>query len=265
MNETPFSAAATFESYTKVKISIITVVYNGEKTIQECIASVLGQDYFNIEYIIVDGASTDDTLSVVQRYADRITRVVSEPDQGIYDAMNKGIGYATGEVVGVLNADDVYASPTVLSQVAAAFQTQQCEACYGDLWYVSNDSSGHVTRKWVSGKYREGAFLWGWMPPHPTFFVKRESYQRYGLFRLDMGSAADYELMLRLIHRYKIRLSYLPRVLVKMRVGGVSNTSWRNRWKANRKDREAWKVNGLEANFWTHWLKPLRKIGQFLR
>jgi glycosyltransferase involved in cell wall biosynthesis len=247
-----------------LKISILTVVYNGATTIRHCIESVLSQDYPDIEYIIVDGNSKDGTQEIIRSYGSKIASFISEPDAGIYDAMNKGIQLATGDVIGILNADDFYAYPSVISDVAAVFASGDIEASYGDLEYIDANDATVVRRKWVSGEYKAGSFLSGWMPPHPTFFVKKNLYENYGLFRLDLGSAADYELMLRFVHREKIRLAYLPKVLVKMRAGGVSNSNLKNRIKANRNDRKAWEINNLRPKFYTLLLKPLRKIIQFI-
>ena len=247
-----------------MKISIITVVYNGVQTIRQCIESVLGQDYPSIEYIIIDGNSTDGTQEVIRSYGKAVSKFVSEPDSGIYDAMNKGIQIATGELIGILNADDFYAFPSVLKEVAAQLSSGNYEACYGDLQYVDASNEAIVKRQWNSGKYSSGAFLSGWMPPHPTFFVRKEVYDKFGKFRLDLGSAADYELMLRFIHKNGIRVTYVPKVLVKMRVGGVSNSTLKNRLAANRNDLKAWKINNLRPRFYTLWLKPLRKLIQFI-
>lgn len=247
-----------------MKVSILTVVYNGAATIRHCIESVLGQDYPDIEYIIVDGNSKDGTQEIVQSYGDKIARFLSEPDAGIYDAMNKGIQLATGDVIGILNADDFYAYPSVISEVARVLASGDFDASYGDLEYIDANDATVVRRKWVSGAYKVGAFLNGWMPPHPTFFVRKEVYNTHGHFRLDLGSAADYELMLRFVHRENIKLVYLPKVLVKMRAGGVSNSTLKNRIAANRNDRMAWKINNIKPRFYTLWLKPLRKIVQFI-
>ena len=247
-----------------MKVSILTVVYNGAATIRHSIESVLGQDYPDIEYIIVDGNSKDGTQDIVRSYGDKIARFLSEPDAGIYDAMNKGIQLATGDVIGILNADDFYAYPSVVSEVAEVLASSNADASYGDLEYIDANDATVVRRKWVSGAYKVGAFLNGWMPPHPTFFVRKEVYNTHGHFRLDLGSAADYELMLRFVHRENIKLVYLPKVLVKMRAGGVSNSTLKNRIAANQNDRLAWKINNLKPRFYTLWLKPLRKIIQFI-
>lgn len=250
-----------------MKISIITVVRNGATTLPDCIASVLAQSYPELEYIVVDGASTDGTPDVIRSFGSKIDRIISEPDHGPYDAMNKGIAAATGEVVGILNADDLYAHSNVLANVVATLRATGADAAYGDLLYVDREVVSRVWRVWQAEEYHPDAFLQGWMPPHPTFFVRREIYQRYGTFNLNLGSAADYELMLRLIHKHRIRLCYVPEVLVRMRRGGVSNASWRNWLRANRNDRKAWQLNGLRPRFYTLWWKPLRKLGQwrFLR
>lgn len=247
-----------------MKVSILTVVYNGAATIAHCIDSVLGQDYPDIEYIVVDGLSKDGTQDIVRSYGDRIARFISERDAGIYDAMNKGIQLATGDVIGILNADDFYAYPSVITDIVNTFNSGGYEGIYGDLEYIDSNDATVVRRKWVSGTYKVGSFLNGWMPPHPTFFVKKHVYEKFGAFRLDLGSAADYELMLRFVHRERIRLGYVPRVLVKMRAGGVSNSTLKNRIAANRNDRLAWKINDLQPKFYTLWLKPLRKIVQFI-
>ncbi|RIV21224.1 glycosyltransferase [Fibrisoma montanum] len=248
-----------------MKVSIITVVFNGAEHIRDCIESVLGQTYPDIEYIIVDGQSTDGTVDIVRSYGSRVARFVSESDKGLYDAMNKGVGLATGEVVGMLNADDFYRHNRVIENMVATFKRTGSDGVYGDMLYVDRNDPKQLKRYWRSGWYREGDFLWGWMPGHLSFFAKRWAYEQYGLFRLDMKSAADYELMLRFIHKHKLRLAYMDEVTIVMRAGGISNSSLGNRLRANREDRLAWKVNGIQPYFFTLWLKPLRKISQYLR
>ena len=247
-----------------MKISIITVVYNGEKTIRDTLNSVLMQSYPDVEYIVIDGNSTDNTLDIINGYRNRIQKVISEPDLGIYDAMNKGIKIATGEVIGLLNADDVYADHNVLADVVQKFTQTDADAIYGDLLYVEPDNLEKVRRTWKAGPFHRGAFIWGWMPPHPTFFLKKRCYRKYGHFRLDMGSAADYELMLRMVHKNEVKLSYIQKTLVLMRAGGVSNSTFKNRWQANRNDLLAWKINQLQPYPFTLLLKPFRKILQFI-
>jgi len=246
------------------RISIITVTYNSAQTLEHTIQSVLLQDHPDVEYIIVDGASTDDTLAVIRKYRHKIDHFVSEKDEGLYYALNKGIALATGDIIGILHADDFYMDDHVLSKVASTFEKTKAGAVYADLYYVDKDNTEKIIRKWRSGPYTEGKFLWGWMPPHPTFFVKKEIYQKYGGFNTQLRSAADYELMLRFIHKHKIKLGYLPEFIVKMRTGGQSNASVKNRLKANKEDCKAWEMNRLKPYFFTLTLKPLRKIFQFL-
>ncbi|MES2679530.1 MAG: glycosyltransferase family 2 protein [Bacteroidota bacterium] len=246
-----------------MKISIITVTYNSAATIEQTILSVIGQSHPDIEYIIVDGQSTDDTLKIVEKYKHRIAKVVSEKDSGLYDALNKGIGLATGDVIGLLHSDDFYIDDKVIEKYAQLFIDKKPDAVYSDLYYVDKTDTGKIVRKWKSGSYSPGAFVNGWMPPHPTFFVKKELYVKFGQFNLGFKSAADYELMLRFIHKQKINLAYLPEYTVKMRVGGKSNVTVQNRINANLEDRRAWEINGLKPRFYTLYLKPLRKILQF--
>lgn len=245
-------------------VSIITVCFNSAKTIEDTIQSVIAQTYANIEYLVLDGDSTDTTMEVVNGYKDIIAFISSEKDKGMYDALNKGIQKATGEIIGILNADDFYIDEYVIEKVVERMEEDKSDALYSDLYYVEGNDTSKVKRHWVSGKYKEGDFLKGWMPPHPTFFVRKEVYEKYGSFNLDLKSAADYELMLRLIHKHNIKLSYLPEVIVKMRVGGMSNSSLKNRLKANREDKKAWEINGLKPKPYTLLFKPLRKLKQFV-
>lgn len=247
-----------------MKVSIITITYNSAETIEDTIQSVLSQDYKEIEYIIVDGASKDSTLQIIDRYKSSVSKFVSERDKGIYDAMNKGVAMATGDIIGILNSDDFYADAHVISDIVKTIQQSNSDACYADLVYVDRIATNKVIRSWKSGEYRHGDFLRGWMPPHPTFFVKRSVYEAHGNYSLQLRSAADYELMLRFIHKHGIRLSYLPRVITKMRAGGQSNVTLKNRWRANKEDRLAWKMNGLQPGFLTLVRKPLSKLLQYL-
>lgn len=224
----------------------------------------MSQTGVDLEYILVDGQSTDNTLEIISRYRDRIAKVVSEKDHGLYDAINKGIAMASGEVVALLHSDDFYTHSTVLSDYVTVFEKEGADAVYADLYYVNASNTNTIVRKWISGKYESDSFLYGWMPPHPTFLVKRSVYERFGVFRTDFSSAADYEFMLRVIHKANIRLAYLPEITVKMRVGGKSNQSVSNRVHANLEDRRAWEVNGLRPKWFTLTLKPLRKVTQFL-
>ncbi|WP_426671957.1 glycosyltransferase family 2 protein [Mucilaginibacter sp. McL0603] len=244
-----------------MKISVITVAFNAEKTIEHSIASVLGQKFNNVQYIVIDGGSTDDTIKIINKYKDKVDIFVSEPDRGIYDAMNKGIALATGDIIGTLNADDFYSDDHVLSEVAAGFTDPHTDILYGDLDYI--EPSGKINRKWRSGKYKSGAFNWGWMPPHPTFYCRKKLFDELGAYKLDYGSAADYELMLRFIHSNKTNVYYLNKVMVKMVIGGISNKSFGNRVNALRFDLKAMRNNNIFLPGVTILFKPLRKIAQF--
>lgn len=247
-----------------MKISVITASYNNADTIGDTIRSVLSQDYQDIEYIIIDGASSDDTLKIIEKYKSRISRIVSEKDSGIYFALNKGIDLATGDVIAFLHADDLYPNEKILSQVMRIFSEKKADSVYGDLHYVDRKDTSKVLRNWKSGEYKDGLFLQGWMPPHPAFFLKKSCYEKFGNFNTSFVTAADYELMLRMLHKNKITTQYLPETLVKMRTGGTSNVSISNRIRANREDRRAWKVNGLTQGIFTLIRKPLSKLKQFL-
>jgi glycosyltransferase involved in cell wall biosynthesis len=247
-----------------VKISVITITYNSAATIEHTIRSVVEQDHSDIEYIIVDGFSKDNTLEIVNKYKNRISKIVSEKDEGLYFAINKGLELATGEIIAILHSDDFFIDNKVLGKVAKAFRDSGADAVYGDLYYVNKDNINKIVRKWKSGNYKPGMFLEGWMPPHPAFFVKRSCYGKFGLFNTQLRSAADYEIMLRFIHKHKIKLAYISEYLVKMRTGGQSNASVKNRVKANNEDRLAWKLNGLRPRFYTLTVKPLRKVFQYL-
>lgn len=246
-----------------MKISIITAAYNSSATIRDTLESIANQQHNNIEHIIIDGLSKDNTLAIVKEYP-HVAKIVSEKDKGIYDAMNKGLKIATGEVIGILNSDDFYANQSVLQKIAEAFDKNNADAVYGDLQYVKQNDVQAVTRTWKAGNFRKKSFYFGWMPPHPSFFVRRAVYDKVGIFNTSLRSAADYELMLRILLKNDMQVAYVPEVLVKMRAGGMSNASFRNRLKANNEDREAWKINGLKPYFFTTWLKPIRKITQFI-
>lgn len=246
------------------KISIITAGYNSESTIRDTLDCIANQTYDNIEHLIIDGASKDNTLKIVREYP-HVAKVVSEPDKGIYDAMNKGIALASGDVIGILNSDDFYANKDVLTDVVTTLEETGSESLYADLVYVEQENTDEIVRYWKSRTQTEKGWLRGWMPPHPTFFVRKEVYERYGFFDLDLKSAADYEFMLRVLYKHKISSVYLPKVIVKMRAGGQSNANLRNRILANKEDKLAWAKNGLKKGILTTYLKPVRKIGQFFR
>ena len=222
-----------------MKISIITVCYNSEKTIEDTLRSVFEQNYENIEHIIIDGGSTDRTLAVLATAGAHVAKIVSEPDNGIYDAMNKGIALATGDVIGFINADDFYPTPEVLALVASAFESSGADCCYGDLCYVQQDDVSKTVRYWRSAPFSPGLFDRGWCPPHPTFFVRREVCVRLGGFDLSFNIAADFELMMRYLEAAQITSRYIPQVLVKMRLGGITNRSLINIFKQNIEIRRA--------------------------
>lgn len=243
-----------------MSISIITPSFNSALTIESSLESIKQQSYRTIEHILIDGDSKDDTIQIAKSYP-HITKIISEPDQGIYDAMNKGIKLSTGDITGILNSDDQYSSNRVLQLVVDKFQDPKIDAVYGDLNYIN--ATNKIIRKWRSGEYNRDLFLQGWMPPHPTFFIRKEYYEKYGLYNTDFSISADYELMLRMLYRYKLNCAYIPEVLVSMRTGGHSNSSWRKRWIANREDRKAWEINGLKPKALTLWKKPIYKIFQY--
>lgn len=248
-----------------MKVSVITVVFNGAPTIGETLASVDVQTHPDIEHIVVDGASTDGTLNVIKQHGHHVARLISEPDRGIYDAMNKGILLATGEIVGILNADDVYAHSHVLEDVIKLFEETSIDACFGDLVYVDRQKTDQVIRYWKSKPYHDGLFEKGWMPPHPTFFVRRKIYNLLGLFDLNFNIAADVELLMRFIAKHRIKTAYLPQILVKMRVGGTTNRSWTNIIKQNLEIYKAAHKNGLKLSPFFVLYKFVDKITQFYK
>jgi glycosyltransferase involved in cell wall biosynthesis len=250
-----------------VRLSVVTVCFNSAATIGETLSSVAAQQGVDVEHIVVDGASTDGTLEVIRNHPWRPEKVISERDSGIYDAMNKGIALATGEVVGFLNADDLYDNPGVLAQVAAAFADPTVDATYADLVYVRTEDTTHVVRYWRSGEYRPGAFARGWVPAHPTFYVRRMLLARYGEFKCEHRLAADFEMMFRLIARHHICLRYIPAVQVRMRLGGATNESLRNVIQQNREILRAFGENGARPPNPILFIgrKILAKLGQRLR
>ena len=239
-----------------MKISIITVSFNSAETIKDTIKSVLAQTYSDIEYIIVDGGSKDGTLDVIKRYADRIQRVVSEPDQGIYDAMNKGIKLATGDVIGILNSDDFYENEGVISLIADAFSTSGAGVVFGDLVFVDRKDVNCIRRYYSSKKFRPWKLRIGWMPPHPATFVRASVYEKVGAYALNYKIAADCEMFVRMLLVHNIFFHRVPHVLVRMRLGGVSTNGIKSSWLLNKEIVRACRTN----NNYTNILFVLSKI-----
>ena len=246
-------------------MSVITAVRNAIDTIEECIVSVIDQDYDDIEHIIVDGCSNDGTSGVVEKYRSNISKIIRERDNGIYDALNKGILAATGHIVGFLHADDLFFSNDVITKIVNHIRTHDVDSCYGDLVYVSKKNSRKVVRCWKAGTYTSGQFTKGWMPPHPTFYAKRAVYEKYGLFNLDFTIAADYEILIRFLEKYEISTSYIPATLTMMRLGGASNKSLKNILKKMNEDYMAWRVNGMAGGIGVLMKKNLIKLPQFFK
>ncbi len=245
------------------RVSIITAVYNRGATLATAIESVLKQTGVEIEYIVVDGMSNDDTVKVITNYSDQLASYIREPDEGIYDALNKGLRAATGDIIGFVHADDMLANPNVISHIVNVFESQPVDGVYGDLVYVAADTPDRLVRYWKSGSFIPGRFRWGWMPPHPTFYLKREIYEKFGGYRSDFEISADYELLVRMMVKHQIQVGYLDEVVVRMRTGGKSNSSLHNRLLANREDLRAWTVNGMRPPLGLQVTKPLRKVGQY--
>jgi glycosyltransferase involved in cell wall biosynthesis len=246
-----------------MKISVITVTFNSAKTIADTLNSVAAQTYPNIEHIVVDGASTDKTLALVRNHSNPNIRLVSELDKGIYDAMNKGFALASGEVVGFLNSDDFYADAAALAKIANAFQDPAVDACYADLVYVTQDNS-RVVRYWKSKPFAKGDFAKGWCPAHPTFYVRKSVIERLGYFDQSYKLAADVEFMMRYLERGQIRAAYIPHVLVRMRIGGATNQSWKNIVLQNKEIFSALRKNGVPfSRIWFAANKVVGRLWQF--
>lgn len=247
-----------------VKVSIITVTYNSKKTIRDTMESVLSQDYEDIEYIIVDGGSTDGTIDIVKSYSNEISKVINEKDDGIYDAINKGIKLASGDIVGNLNSDDVYFGNNVISTVVKYYNTENTDSVFSDLVLVKRDNLQKIIRFYSASNFNLKKFEYGWMPPHPTFFVKREIYKKYGLFKTDYKIASDFELMVRFLVKHRISYSYIPKVLVRMRVGGVSTRNLRSNWILNKEILRACNENGVKTNVFKVLSKYITKVFQLV-
>ena len=246
-----------------MKVSIITVTYNSERYLEQCIRSVINQSHQDIEHIIVDGGSTDSTISIIENNRQHIAHWVSEKDNGMYDALNKGMSMATGDVVGILNSDDILASRDVIATIDECFCSQKVDSIYGDLVYVQPNDMQKVMRLWKGYIYRRFKFSYGWMPAHPTFYVRRDLIKDLGGYETHYFTAADFEFMARYLFKFRISSYYIPKLLVKMRAGGQSNNSMTSRLRANRRDYLAMKRNGFAFPLISSVLKPLRKLPQY--
>jgi len=249
----------------KLRVSIITVSYNSSATIADTIRSVESQTYPNIEHIIIDGASTDGTVDIIKHYGIKISKFISEPDHGIYDAMNKGLKLSSGDIIGILNSDDLYIDNSVIEKVVEQFEKTMCDALYGDLYYVQKENTDVIVRKWHSKQFVPGSFRKGWHPPHPTFFVKNDVYSKYGYFDLQFKLAADFELMLRFLENHKIKQSYLPRPLIKMRLGGATNKNLQNIIRQNIECYDAFKKNSIQVSYFYPVIRLFPKVLQYIK
>ena len=245
-----------------MKISLLTVSFNSASTIKDTIESIRSQNYKDIEYIVVDGNSTDGTINILKSYDSFISKWISEPDKGIYDAMNKAIKMATGEVVGILNSDDFYANHQILSQVAREFSDPSIDVVFGDLVFVDSQNLSKTVRKYSSAKWHPGKFAWGFMPAHPTVFIRRKYYDQFGLFKTDYKIAADYELLIRFLFVHQLKYKYLPITMVKMRRGGVSSRNLMSNVILNNEIIRGCRENGIRTNVVMVYLKYFRKLSE---
>ncbi|RZK36635.1 MAG: glycosyltransferase [Pedobacter sp.] len=246
-----------------MKISIITVVYNGQIFLEDCIQSVISQSYKNIEYIIIDGGSTDKTLPIIDKYKAFISNSLSESDQGLYDAINKGIKLASGKVIGLLNSDDMFAANNVISEIASAFtENSKIDAVYGDLNYITSNE-GIVIRVWKSKQANFQDITNGWMPAHPTLYIKKDIIEQYGNYAVDLGTAGDYDFILRYFYTNRLNALYIPKLMVNMRLGGVSNRNLESLLGAIKNDYNALKRNKVRYPIWVLIKKKLSKFLQF--
>ena len=246
-----------------MKVSIITATYNSERYLSDCLLSVREQSHKDIEHIVIDGKSSDGTLNIINWNRHHIAHVVSESDRGMYDAINKGLALATGDIVGILNSDDMLASPDVIANIVACFENSDTDSVYGDLEFVKPDEIDVITRIWKGVTYNRNRFRWGWMPAHPTFYMKRSLLASFGKYENHYYSAADYEFMARYLFKHRISAIYLEQMVVKMRTGGASNGNIKRRLRANRRDYLAMKKNNIPFSFFVSILKPISKLHQY--
>jgi glycosyltransferase involved in cell wall biosynthesis len=249
----------------KYKFTIITVTYNAAKTVEDTICSVLSQTYPDIEYIIVDGASNDGTLSIIDKYRGRISRVISEPDNGPYDAMNKGIALASGDIIGLLHSDDMYADINAISRISEPFNNENVDSAFGDLVFVDKKNTEKITRYYRADDFSVNRFAYGCMPPHPTFFAKKECYKKYGAFKADYRISADFELVARFLLTNRISYRYVPEVIVKMRMGGMSTRNLKSNIILNNEILKACHENGINTNIFKIYSKYITKLSQKFR
>lgn len=247
-----------------MKVSIITVCFNAVDTIQDTILTIAKQNYGHKEHIVIDGGSTDGTQEIIKK-SPSVSKYIFEPDDGIYDAMNKGIKAATGDIVGILNADDFYENENVLSDVAAAFSDPLTDVVYGDLVYVDKENTDKIIRYWKSRCFVPGLFQRGWMPAHPTFFVRKHYFDELGYYDTEYKIQSDFELTMRFLEIHRLNSVYLPNIMIKMRMGGVSNNSISNIIKGNIESYKACKKNNLNVPIYFHLIKILSRIPQFWR
>lgn len=247
-----------------MKVSIVTVVYNNKETILEAIESVRKQTYKNIEYIIIDGQSSDGTADLIKHVNNGPDIFISEPDKGIYDAMNKGISMATGDIIGILNSDDFFFDENIITDVVAHFNIEPgLHLLFGDLIYVDKNNINKIRRYWSSQSYYDKFFEHGHVPPHTALFVRSQVYKIAGLFNLNYSLAADYEFMLRIFKKHLFKSKYIPQVMIKMRLGGASNNSFKNIIKGNVEILRAWKDNGLRIPILLMPYRIVKRLTQF--
>ena len=248
-----------------MKVSIITVVLNNAEYIEACIQSVINQDYENIEYIVIDGGSTDGTIDVIKKYEENINVWISEPDDGIYYAMNKGIDMSSGDIIGMLHSDDLYIDAHVISNIVRKFSKDNVDSVYADLVYVERNNLSNVVRYYDSSVFQISKFAYGWMPAHPSCFIRKNVYAKYGLYKTDYIIAADYELLVRFYAKHRISYSYLPKVIVKMRSGGLSTRNFKSNVILNGEIVRACRENGIETNIFKVYSKYFVKLAQLFK